>query len=322
MSSQLLTLAGNIFKSVNPSLISSPPPSTEESGHDVCFLGPNGEEDHQHYIYCKDLPAGQRGMVGSWYIHPERHVIEFIAFVTISAIIIRMLTPRLSKYPAKKADNLNPPLFIKIATFFFFTCQVAYKTNGYPGKVLFMAMPCNVLWTMWAALCFLPLKSQTKHIMYQLIIPYTGLAVVAVAAPDASDLVMWMEIPFFFLMHCALIAYPIYFLLSGRISVLPSSDGMVSNFLKWWTLSCAYFALFYFGVGVPLSVVFGINLNYMLSPPPAPASMFMSGPNFRLQSTLCCAAAFFFVQFLVTAAAVFGRAASKKASLSSTRKSM
>ena len=116
-----------------------------------------------------------------------------------------------------------------------------------------------------------------------------------------------MEVPFFFLMHYALIAYPIYFLRSGRVSVLPfNNDSLVSNFLKWWVLASAFFGLFYFGVAAPLSIVFGINLNYMLSPPPNPGDM-VSGPNFRLQSTLCCAAAFFFCQFVVTVASVFGR---------------
>ncbi|KAL7534291.1 hypothetical protein ACHAXR_007904 [Thalassiosira sp. AJA248-18] len=307
MASQIIELAGDIVKSINPSLLSSPPPSIEESGRDVCYLGPNGEDDHQHVIYCKDLPAGQRGMVGSWYIHPERHVIEFVAFVTISSIIVLRLLPNLSRYPEKKAGNLNPPLFIKATTLFFFTCQIVYKSTGYPGKILFMAMPCNILWTIWAALCFLPLTTQMMHIMYQLIIPFTSLAVVALATPDTADLTMWMEVPFFFLMHYALVLYPIYFLRSGRISVLSSNveDGMVSNFLKWWTLACAYFALFYFGVAAPLSLKYGINLNYMLSPPPTPGDM-ISGPNFRVQSTLYCAAAFFFYSFLVTVAAVFG----------------
>mmetsp|Transcript_45508 Transcript_45508/g.95538 ORF Transcript_45508/g.95538 Transcript_45508/m.95538 type:complete len:329 (-) Transcript_45508:168-1154(-) len=323
VASQLLSSAGTFVKSVNPSLLTSPPPSTEESGHDVCYLGPNGEDDPHHIIYCEELPEGQRAMVGSWYIDPERHVIEYIAFVTISSIIIRLIIATLPKYPSEKADNLNPPRFLKIATFFIYTCQLAYKINGYPGKILFMAMPCNVLWTMWASLCFLPIPTQIRHIMYQLTVPYTSLAIVALATPDVSDLKMWMEVPFFFFMHYALLVYPIYFLYSGRISVLPSStgsDGMVSNFLKWWTLSCAYFALFYFGVAVPLSVVFGINLNYMLSPPPSPDDM-ISGPNFRLQSTLCCAAVFFFIQFVVTAAAVFGRAV-RKIPIPSSRKSV
>ena len=128
------------------------------------------------------------------------------------------------------------------------------------------------------------------------------------------DLVLWMEVQFFFFMHYALIAYPIYLIKIRHISVLPlehAKDGVVSNFLKIWILACSYFALFYFGVGVPLSLFSGLNLNYMLHPPPNPGDM-VSGPNFRLQSTLACAAVFFFIQFLVTVFEVFGRGVEKR----------
>lgn len=317
---QLLSTAGDYTKSINLSLLPSPPPNTELSGHDVCYLGPNGEDDFRHVTYCKDLPDGQRAMVGSWYLHPERHVLEYIVYVAISFLLIRTILPTVSQYPRSQASNLYPPRFIKITTLLIYSCQLIYKINGYPGKLLFMGMPCNVLWTIWMTLCFLPLAPQTMHIMHQLIIPYTSLAVVAVATPDTSDLAMWMEIPFFFFMHYALIGYVIYFLRWGRISVLPVSynsstsngDGIVLNFIKWWTLACAFFGLFYFGVATPLSLKLGLNLNYMLSPPPTPGDV-VAGPNFRFQSTLCCAAVFFFVQFMVTAVEVFGRVAVRTA---------
>lgn len=116
------------------------------------------------------------------------------------------------------------------------------------------------------------------------------------------DLVMWMEVPFFFFMHWALIVFPMYLIKIQHISVLPlenATDGIVSNFMKIWSLACAYFGLFYFGVGTPLSLLTGLNLNYMLHPPPNPGDI-VGGSNFRIQSTLACAAIFFFVQFLAT----------------------
>ncbi len=314
----ILERAGDYAKSINLSLLPSPPPNTELSGHDVCYLGPNGEEDFRHVTYCKNLPDGQRAMVGSWYLHPERHVVEYMVYVAVSFLLIRIILPTVSQYPKSQSSKLHSPRFIKISTLIIYSCQLAYKINGYPGKLLFMGMPCNVLWTMWMIICFVPLPTQVMHIMYQLIIPYTSLAVVAVATPDTSDLAMWMEIPFFFFMHYTLIGYVIYFLRWGGISVLPfdnssasKGDGLVSNFVKWWTLACAYFGLFYFGLATPLSLKLGLNLNYMLSPPPTPGDM-VAGPNFRFQSTLCCAAAFFFVQFMVTVVEVFGKVAVRK----------
>ena len=182
-----------------------------------------------------------------------------------------------------------------------------------------MMMPCNAVWTMWAILCFVPLPIQVMHIMHQLIIPYTGLALVALATPDTSDLLMYMEVPFFFFMHAVLPLYPLYFL-RGKISVLAtyndnnnSNDndtGIVSNFIKMWILACAYFALFYFGIVTPISLKYGLNINYMLSPPPTPGDL-IGGQNFRLQSTLCCGSLFFFISFLVTVKEVVATSSDK-----------
>ncbi|KAL7473479.1 hypothetical protein ACHAXS_013952 [Conticribra weissflogii] len=237
------------------------------------------------------------------YLTPERHIVEYILAVIISSTMIRALLPKLPRYPDDKADNLTPPIFIKIPTGVIVLSQLIYKISGYPGKVLFIFMPCNVMWTMWAFLCFWPnLNAQTMHILYQLIVPYSGLAVAAVATPDTSDLTMWGEVPFFFLMHYTLIIYTIYFLSSGKVTVLPiigSNDNMVGNFLKWWAFTCACFAFFYFGIATPLSLIYGLNVNYMLHPPPTPGDI-ISGQNFRLQSTLVCAVSFFFFRFLAT----------------------
>ncbi|KAL3807004.1 hypothetical protein ACHAXA_010480 [Cyclostephanos tholiformis] len=309
----LLSLAGEFVRSINPSLLDLPPPAIERSGHDVCYLGPNGEDSHDRVVYCRDLMEGHRAMVGSYYIHPERHVIEYVAVVVISLVIIRTVQPALSRHPKEEVIDLNPPPLVKIITTFIYACQLAYKLIGYPGKILMMGMPCNVIWTMYMALCYFPLRPRAMHVIYQLMIPYTILAIVAVATPDTSDITLWMEVPFFFFMHYALIAYPAYFLWSGRISALSFIGGgtaAATAFLGWWILACAYFGLFYFGVAVPLSLVCGINLNYMLSPPPTPGN-FLSGPNFRLLSTLACALAFFVSQLLVTSAALFGRWAGK-----------
>lgn len=178
---------GDLVRSFNLSLVTSPPPSTELTGNDVCYLGPNGENDKDNLVYCKDLPDGMRGMVGSWYLDPERHVIEYFAFVAVSIAIISAILPKLTRYPQRDAGKLTPPMSIKVMTSLIYTRQLYYKINGYPGKILMMGMPCNVLWTMWAILCFWPkLSAQTMHVMYQLIVPYSSLAIVAIATPDTS----------------------------------------------------------------------------------------------------------------------------------------
>ena len=301
---ELLEIAGNAVRAINPRLLPKPPPGEEETGHDVCFLGPSGEDDYDKVVYCADLPHGQRGIIGSWYLDPQRHVIEYFAISMACFAVIRAVLPTIIKYPEKKASNLDPPKAFKLLTLVTFIIQVVYKTKGYRGKILFMLMPCNVLWILYFAICFLPLRTQTLHIMYQLMIPYAILPVVAVATPDLSDLVMWLEDTFFFCSHYALIAYPIYLVCTGRIVMLPENrEGLLQSSFKWWLLSCAIFGFFYFGIITPVAIMSGFNLNYMLNPPPNPGDV-VSGPHFRLMSIACCAVGFFLSQLVATLSAV------------------
>mmetsp|Transcript_4961 Transcript_4961/g.11168 ORF Transcript_4961/g.11168 Transcript_4961/m.11168 type:complete len:320 (-) Transcript_4961:1460-2419(-) len=303
----LLELAGNAVRAINPRLLPTPPAGEEETGHDVCFLGVAGEDDYDKVVYCDDLPHGQRGIIGSWYLDPQRHAVEYVVIPMICFAVVRSVLPTIAKYPEKNAPKLNPPNAIKLLTLVTVIIQVIYKTQGYRGKILFMLMPCNVLWLMYFAICFLPLKTQTRHIMYQLMIPYIILPVVAVATPDLSDLVMWLEDTFFFCSHYALIAFPMYLLCTGRIVMLQeNSEGLFSSSFKWWLLSCATFGFFYFGIVTPVAILSGFNLNYMLNPPPNPGDI-VSGPHFRLMSIACCGVGFFLSQLVATSFAVVMR---------------
>jgi uncharacterized membrane protein YwaF len=149
-----------------------------------------------------------------------------------------------------------------------------------------MLMPCNTIWIMHFAHAFLPgLSANSRHVLSQLSIAYFGLPVVAIATPDLSDLTLPFEVEYFFLNHALLLVFPIYWVSSGRVSTL-------GNFVKWYVLACTCFALFYFAFVTPVAVYSGINLNYMMSPPPNPGDV-VSGPNFRLMSIGCCATLFF-----------------------------
>ena len=84
MARNLVSKAGELFHPLNPSLLDTPPPHVEETGHDVCYLGPNGETGHEHVVYCEDLPTGVRTNVSTWYLNPERHAMEWLAVVSVT----------------------------------------------------------------------------------------------------------------------------------------------------------------------------------------------------------------------------------------------
>ena len=150
----------------------------------------------------------------------------------------------------------------------------------------------------------------------------TGLAFVAIVNPDTSDCTMVFEKHFFFLNHSLLLGIPVVYIWNGSISTTGCSPFSTSNITTtnnnntmprtktrtrtttsrnaaatiasswyyWWITACAWFGLFYFVVVTPLAIYTGLNLNYMLSPPPN--QVILAGTNFRGVSILCCAATF------------------------------
>lgn len=296
-----LSLAGSFLNSVNPSLPSYPPPSEEVTGKDICYVSNNGSDD----VLCKDLPDGMRGSISSWYLTPERHLIEYASVTVLALLIIRAVMPGIARYPSGKAgeNTLRPPALIRVISVFFFGLQCAYKCAGYPGKWLSMLLPCNVLWFLHTALAFFPMSSNTAHIIIQLCVGYSGLAMAALAVPDTDDCVLPFEKVFFVLHHTMLLAFPAYHVgFSGKVSLLPDKkkgETFWGSFMRWHLLSCALFGLFYFTLVTPISIYSGLNLNYMMSPPPNPGDI-VSGPNFRIMSIGCCSTAFFIVRLIAS----------------------
>ena len=281
----MISILAAALASLNTRLLPLPPAPTEQTGHDLCYTNPP--------LLCRDLPdeAGLRGVISSWYLSPERHVVE-IGIVVLFCYLLIPLPPRFSS----KTDSLQYPPLLRALIGVCFALQIAYKVAGYPGKLYMMLMPCNTIWIMHFAHAFLPgLSANSRHVLVQLSITYFGLPVVAIATPDLSDLTLPFEVEYFFLNHALLLVFPIYWVSSGRVSLLPNNtidESAVDNCARWYMVACACFALFYFVFVTPLAVYSGINLNYMMSPPPNPGDI-VSGPNFRLMSIGCCATLFF-----------------------------
>ena len=66
MPNRLMESVMDFVRSINPTLLSSPPPAIETSGRDICFLGPSGDIDNEDAILCGDLAEGKRSQIASW----------------------------------------------------------------------------------------------------------------------------------------------------------------------------------------------------------------------------------------------------------------
>ena len=87
MIQDLVRSLGKRFQNLNPSLTEYPPPIHPEYGK-VCYLGADGNDAWDKVTYCKDLPADILDAVPSWYISPERHVVESLLTTFIATIVI------------------------------------------------------------------------------------------------------------------------------------------------------------------------------------------------------------------------------------------
>ena len=280
MFSYIISPLASWLYNLNPSLLPEPPTQVGNPT-DVCYLGPNGEAAPQLVTLCRELDDGMRPNLGSWYLNPERHMTEILLVIIIGISILNAVP--FQKIASKK--RICNPMWVKFITIFCLSMVLTYKSFGHKNKIFYMVMPCNMKWMLYAALCFGPRRIQPT--ILQLLMSYTGLAFVAVATPDTEDCIMFLEKPFFFVNHYMLLILPLVYMWNGSISIKNLS---LSTHFLWWVVSCVYFGLFYIPVVTPLGVISGLNLNYMLNPPPDQSLCI--GDNYRITSTICCAVMF------------------------------
>ncbi len=293
------------IRAINPSLTEYPRPIDNKTGEDICYhgIGPDDEA-----IYCKHLPIDMLGSVGSWYISPQRHLVESVLVSLVSLFVLVHLLPKLLKNGSGNGNgngsvsdttaDLRPASWMKFVSVIALVLQTWYKILGYDGKIYSMMLPCNVLWFLAILLSFYPSSSKLSkplsETIVQLWFSYIGLPVAALAQPDTTDSIQFGEVYFFFIHHSLLVFFPLYYLYTAKSSTVQNYT-LWEN-VQWILVSCAFFGLFYFGIVAPFSLYVGLNLNYMLLPP---AGSGVEGPTYRLQSIGVCVTVFTIMRVLL-----------------------
>ena len=255
----ILYLLGDALYSLNPSMLPSPPEglSFGMGGPDeVCYRAPNGDE-----TMCKDLPPGMAGTVGTWYLDPQQYILEGIVVSLACLGVIRYFLPKLLSAIPSQFEVHHPKGVPLVAVISCLTIAY-YKYFAYLEKLLYFVMPCNMQWLLMVVLCYGP--TNWRPAILELQLSYLGGAFVALAVPDLTDLSMFGEMEFFFFNHGILPFIPLLYLQNGSYTTRTS----LATHIEWWAISCAFFGIFYFTVVTFLAVLTGLNLNYMLHPPP------------------------------------------------------
>lgn len=254
----ILSLLGDALYSLNPSMLSSPPEGLTFGigGQDeVCYRAPNGDE-----TMCKDLPPGMAGTVGTWYLDPQQYILEGIVVSLACLGVIRFFLPRLSTIPSHFV--VRHPKGVPLVAAISCLAILYFKYFAYLKKVLYFVMPCNMQWLLTALLCYGP--KNWRPVILELQLSYLGGAFVALAVPDLADLSMFGELEFFFFNHGILPFIPLLYLQNGSFTTRTS----LATHIGWWAIACGFFGIFYFTFVTLLAILSGLNLNYMLHPPP------------------------------------------------------
>lgn len=265
----------------------APPPG---SGVDktLCYTKPD--------VLCSSLMEGHREMVATWYLPPARYAAEFFICGMLFLLTFYLTTrstpkPRVTK---AKPHPFRLPLPFGICAGFLYVAQAVFKMLGYPGKIWFLLMPCNIL-LLVTVLLSLPesvISGKKKRIAAELWQSWQLVVWVVFQEGDTRDLTLPFEVEFFWLYHVVLMIVPIYYVATKQVSV-----SLDFSFVKWTLAGIAAFGIVYFIVATPLSFLVGININYMTSPPVIPVVVGM-GDNYRIATVGGLGTGFFIARFV------------------------
>lgn len=182
-----------------------------------------------------------------------------------------------------------------------------YKYAGYPSRMYYVTMPCNMQWVLSVIQCFvLPQQWKLAQLfLLQLRLTYLMSVVIAIVTPETDDCILPGEFEFYWFNHFLLLILPATYVANGSVSCLPPIQTSSDNDLHsrssnssttwtynrlWWQFSCAVFSLFYFIPVTFLAICSGLNLNFMLHPPHDHFAL--KGRWFRLVATAMLATLF------------------------------
>mmetsp|Transcript_27338 Transcript_27338/g.45215 ORF Transcript_27338/g.45215 Transcript_27338/m.45215 type:complete len:334 (-) Transcript_27338:83-1084(-) len=274
LSSPLLTQASEWLYSLNPTLSKVPPRA--DAVDEVCFLGPDGTIEGA--VFCRDLLYSHATCVGSWLLPPEHHIVEGIVVTLLSLLILARAIPKL--YQCMDVPNLHirHPPGARAASLFCFSTMMYYKYAGYPSRMFYLVMPCNMQWALSVLQCFVVPESWTvaQYTLLQMRLTYIMSVIIAIVTPETDDCILFGEYAFYWFNHILLLVLPAAYVANGSVSCFPQSMSSTTKHTPistwtfntlWWQFSCAVFSVFYFIPVTLLAVYSGLNLNFMLHPP-------------------------------------------------------
>eukprot|EP01111_Echinosteliopsis_oligospora_P007076 TRINITY_DN2166_c0_g1_i1.p1 TRINITY_DN2166_c0_g1~~TRINITY_DN2166_c0_g1_i1.p1 ORF type:complete len:281 (-),score=53.34 TRINITY_DN2166_c0_g1_i1:19-861(-) len=215
-----------------------------------------------------------------FFLSPERHIAEGLLMAGFFSCLV-YASVKGHKTPVEALTTSDPlPLNI-LENFFKYTLtinlllQLVYKTMRGWRILSYMLQPCHAATALYLY-CMYTSNHKRATKVFQIALHYMFFTALAIALPDTKQLILPFEIENFWIQHYVLLFTPLYLLISGRFELKPS-----------WRLTAMAIGLggyFHFLAQCPAGLLTGVNVNYMLWPPPGVPSSFAT-EHYRLMLT-------------------------------------
>lgn len=208
-----------------------------------------------------------------WYLSAEQHAFEFILFNLIYGVglIYTLWAGRNRKSATPKDEIQELPFLLKVERAILTICFIVtfiHKLNG--NKIQMILMPCHVATSCYLYCLWTPNKARAES-MFNISVHYMFFTWLAMLFPDYTGLDQAGEILNFWVHHWILFIIPFHLLFVRHYHIDYSGA-------YYYRLAAFLGGLLHYDIYVPLDLLSGQNVGYMLCPPPKSP---FQGPYFR-----------------------------------------
>ncbi|KAI9159333.1 hypothetical protein H9P43_008673 [Blastocladiella emersonii ATCC 22665] len=216
---------------------------------------------------------------------------------------LRSIDP--SRPPSRRSgDDTRPPTLpwiwragvplALLSSSWLITLQQKYAEGA--GALWFMLQPCHMSAGLLAVLLATPRSWRARDLLFNVFFPMQWGAVLALAQPDLRTHTTALHVANFVAEHVLILAVPVYLARVREYRVLRGAR------LATAALAFLAVALYHSALLATLGVFSGVNLNYVLAPPPGPLEHL--GRFYRLAMFAACAVLTLAMRFVVFEAAL------------------
>ncbi|KNC55333.1 uncharacterized protein AMSG_10981 [Thecamonas trahens ATCC 50062] len=202
---------------------------------------------------------------GTWFLSPEQHFVELVAFSAVYLAVVAWGCSRIGKKAVgPRLKPVHGAVRLACAGTGLLLFAILVRTVGWKmakGSLAFLLQPCHIFSLVLVIVLMAP-RSSLGVVLFNMHLFVQWAPWMALLMPDLRTYTPGsLELYSFFVQHIIIAGAPLVLMVTGIIPVLPRRGAWMAFGFGWW----AMYQVWVLGFG---SLLTGVNLNYMLAPPP------------------------------------------------------